>query len=149
MKYLGLTFVAAAALALAGCAAGTGRTAVSSPNAPEAIGPYSQAVKAGGFLFLSGQIAIDPKTGRLAAAAGVEEQTRQVMDNLKAVLGADGLAFDDVVATTIYVKDLSDFAKVNDVYGSYFKSAPPARATVEVGRLPRDAKVEISAIAAH
>lgn len=120
---------------------------VSTPNAPEAIGPYSQAIRAGNTLYLAGQIPIDPKTKELKKDASVEEQTKLVLENLKAVLEADGMTMANVVSTTVYLKDLNDFAKMNQVYGTYFTSAPPARATVEVARLPRDVKVEIGAIA--
>ncbi len=145
-----------AALALSACAVTTtsapaaphamGHEVVASSGAPAAIGPYSQGIKSGPMLFLSGQIALDPKTGQIVAGA-IEEQTRQALENLKAVLAANGMSTDDVVATTVYVKDLNDFAKLNAVYGGYFTSKPPARATVQVARLPRDALVEISAIA--
>lgn len=120
---------------------------VSTPNAPEAIGPYSQAIRAGNTLYLAGQIAIDPKTKELKKDASIEEQTKLVLENLKAVLEADGMTMANVVSTTVYLKDLNEFAKMNAVYGTYFPSAPPARATVEVARLPRDVKVEIGAIA--
>jgi 2-iminobutanoate/2-iminopropanoate deaminase len=120
---------------------------ISTQNAPEAIGPYSQAIRAGNMVFLAGQIAIDPKTKQLMKDASIEDQTRLVLDNLKAVLEADGLTMEHVVSTTVFMKDLNEFAKMNEVYGTYFKSAPPARATVEVARLPRDVKVEIAAIA--
>jgi len=120
---------------------------VASPDAPEAIGPYSQAIRAGNVLYLSGQIPIDPKTKKLMNEASIEDQTRLVLDNLKAVLAADGLTLADVVSTTVYMKDLNDFGKMNAVYGSYFTSNPPARATVQVARLPRDVAVEIGAIA--
>jgi 2-iminobutanoate/2-iminopropanoate deaminase len=98
-------------------------------------------------VFLAGQIAIDPKTNQLNKDAGIEEQTRLTLDNLKAVLEADGLTMDHVVSTSVFLKDLNDFGKMNDVYATYFKAVPPARATVEVARLPRDAKVEIVGIA--
>ena len=120
---------------------------ISTPNAPEAIGPYSQAIRAGHMVFLAGQIAIDPKTKQLMKDASIEDQTRLVLDKLKAVLEADGLTMDNVVSTTVFMKDLNEFGKMNEVYGTYFKNAPPARATVEVARLPRDVKVEIAAIA--
>jgi 2-iminobutanoate/2-iminopropanoate deaminase len=122
---------------------------IASPNAPEAIGPYSQAIKSGKTVYLSGQIAIDPKTKQLTASASIEDQARLVLENLKAVLAADGLTMDHIVSTTVFLTDLNDFAKMNDVYASYFKSAPPARATVEVAHLPRSAKIEIVAIAVH
>lgn len=115
-------------------------------SAPKAIGPYSQAVAWNELVFLSGQIPLDPATGALVEG-GIEEQTARVMENLKAVLAAAGAGFDTVLKTTIYVKDLGDFAKVNEIYGRYFPSNPPARATVEVARLPRDVRVEVDAIA--
>jgi 2-iminobutanoate/2-iminopropanoate deaminase len=122
---------------------------ISSPNAPEAIGPYSQAVKSGKTVYLSGQIAIDPKSKQLISDASIEDQTRLVLENLKAVLAADGLTMDSIVSATVFLTDLTEFAKMNEVYATYFKNAPPARATVEVAHLPRSAKVEISAIAVH
>jgi 2-iminobutanoate/2-iminopropanoate deaminase len=124
-----------------------GKTVIASPNAPAAIGPYSQAIKVGKTVYLSGQIAIDPKTKQLVASASIEYQTRQVLENLKAVLAADGLTMDNVVSTTVFLKDLNEFGKMNEVYGAFFKSEPPARTTAEVARLPRDAKIEISAVA--
>jgi 2-iminobutanoate/2-iminopropanoate deaminase len=126
---------------------GAGKQVISTPNAPEAIGPYSQAIRAGNLLFLSGQIAIDPATKELMADSSIEEQTKLVLSNLQAVLEAAGLSMDDVVQTTVFLADLDDFSKMNEVYGGFFKSQPPARATVEVARLPRDARVEIAAIA--
>ncbi len=115
-------------------------------RAPKAIGPYSQAVQAGDLVFLSGQIPLDPATGELVAG-DVVAQTRRVMDNLAAVLAAASASFSDVVKTTIYLVDLSTFARVNEVYGSYFSKDPPARATVQVAALPRGAQVEIDLIA--
>jgi 2-iminobutanoate/2-iminopropanoate deaminase len=123
------------------------RKAVHSDGAPRAIGPYSQAIQAGNWLFCSGQIPLDPKTGEMVGASDVQEQTRQVMHNLQAVLQAGGASLAQVVKTTIYLKDLADFGAVNEVYGAYFKEAPPARATVQVAGLPRGALVEIDAIA--
>lgn len=123
------------------------KVVVETSAAPKAIGPYSQAVKANGFLFVSGQIPVEPETGHMTAVDAVA-QTKQVMENLSLILNAEGLSFADVVKTTIYLTDLSDFARVNDAYGAYFESAPPARATVQVAALPRGAKVEIEAIAA-
>jgi 2-iminobutanoate/2-iminopropanoate deaminase len=125
----------------------TGKKVISTPAAPNAIGPYSQAIRAGKTLYLAGQIAIDPKTNQVLSNESIEEQTRRVLENLTAVLAADGLTMDHVVTTTVFLKDLSEFDKMNAVYATYFKNAPPARATVEVARLPRDVKVEISAIA--
>lgn len=135
-------------LALSGPVYAQEKKVISSPDAPQAIGPYSQAIRAGKTLYLAGQISIDPKTKQLNTGT-IEEQTRLVLENLKAVLAADGLTMDHVVSTSVFLKDLNEFAKMNEVYGTYFKSAPPARATVEVARLPRDVKVEISAIAVH
>ncbi len=122
------------------------RDAVHSEAAPKAVGPYSQGIKAGGFLFTSGQIPLDPGTGKLVAG-GIDDQTRRVMENLRAVLAAAGTTFDDVVKTTIYLTNLSDFATVNTIYASYFGSTPPARSTVQVAALPLGASVEIDLIA--
>jgi 2-iminobutanoate/2-iminopropanoate deaminase len=122
------------------------KQAVSSPNAPKAIGPYSQAVRAGHLLFVSGQIPLDPATGTIVEG-DVAAQTRRVMDNLGAVLEAAGLSFADVVRTTVFLADMNDFATVNGVYGEYFAEPYPARATVQVARLPRDVRVEIDVIA--
>ena len=119
---------------------------VTSPNAPSPIGPYSQAVKANGMLFISGQIAINPSTGEMVTTDIVAE-TKQVMNNLSAILLEAGMNFTDVVKSTIFVKDLNNFATVNKVYGEYFNAEAPARETVEVSRLPKDANVEISCIA--
>jgi 2-iminobutanoate/2-iminopropanoate deaminase len=119
---------------------------VETSAAPAAIGPYSQAVRAGGFIFYSGQIPLDPQTGALVGE-GIAEQTRQVMANIKAVLSASGRSFDDVVKTTIYLTDLADFATVNEIYGEYFRETPPARACVQVAALPKGAKIEIEWIA--
>ena len=121
-------------------------TAVSTDAAPKAIGPYSQAVIAGGFVFCSGQIALDPATGAVVDG-DTRAQAARVMENLRAVLAAAGVGMDRVVRCTIFLKDLGDFAVVNEVYGGYFTATPPARATVEVSRLPRDVRVEIDAIA--
>ena len=124
------------------------KTAISSADAPKAIGPYSPAIRAGDLLFLSGQIALDPATGQLIDG-DVKTQTRRVMDNLGALLAAAGLSFESIVRTTVFLADLGDFAAVNDVYGAYFAAPAPARATVQVARLPRDARVEIDAIASY
>ena len=126
-----------------------GKQAISSPNAPEAIGPYSQAIKSGNTVYLSGQIALDPKTKQLMSDASIEDQTRLVLENIKAVLAADGLTMDNIVSATVFLTDLANFAKMNEVYATYFRNMPPARATVEVAHLPRSAKIEISAIAVH
>ena len=121
---------------------------VRTPNAPAAIGPYSQAIDCGNFLFVSGQIPLDPATGAVVGA-DTSAQTRQVLRNLAAVLEAAGLSLAHVVKTTVYLKDLSDFAAMNEVYGEVFADVAPARATVEVSRLPRDVRVEIDLIAAR
>lgn len=121
---------------------------VSTDRAPKAIGPYSQAVRANGFVFLSGQIPLDPSTGEMVQG-DVVAQTKRVMQNLEAVLAAAGSSFDRVVRATIYLADLADFAKVNEVYGAHFPSEPPARATVQVAALPRGARVEIDLVAAE
>ena len=115
-------------------------------RAPQAIGPYSQAVKANGFVFVSGQIPIDPKTGQFIAG-GIAEQTEQVLKNLAALLEAAGSGLDCVMKTTVFMADMEDFAVMNEIYGRFFTDEPPARATVQAARLPRDARVEIEAIA--
>lgn len=122
------------------------RAAVSTDKAPGAIGPYSQAIRAGEFLFVSGQIPLDPATGQLVDG-DIAAQTLQVMRNLGEVLKAGGASFQDVVRSTIYLADLADFAVVNEVYGRQFTPPAPARATVQVARLPRDARVEIDVVA--
>jgi len=119
---------------------------IQTANAPQAIGPYSQAVKAGEFLFASGQIPIDPNTGEFVAG-GIAEQTEQVLKNLSAVLEAAGSSLERVVKTTVFLVDMAEFVAMNEVYGRYFKNQPPARATVQAARLPRDARVEIEAVA--
>jgi len=120
---------------------------ISTENAPKAIGPYSQAVAMNGFLFLSGQVAFHPGSGQIVDG-DVAAQTERVFENLKAVLEAAGSSFEKVVKTSVFLKDMSDFAKMNEVYARYFPSNPPARSTVEVARLPRDVRVEIDCIAA-
>ena len=119
---------------------------IQTEHAPNAIGPYSQAVKANGLVFASGQIPIDPETGQFVAG-GIVEQTEQVLKNLAAVLEAAGSGLDRIVKTTVFLADMQEFAAMNEVYGRFFKETPPARATVEAARLPRDARVEIEAIA--
>jgi 2-iminobutanoate/2-iminopropanoate deaminase len=119
---------------------------IKTDNAPQAIGPYSQAVKVNGFIFASGQIPIDPATGQFVEG-GIAEQTEQVMKNVSAVLQAAGSSLDRVVKTTVFLADMGEFTAMNEVYGRYFAQEPPARATVEAARLPRDARVEIEAIA--
>lgn len=122
------------------------KAAISSADAPAAIGPYSQAVRSGDLVFLSGQIPLDPKTGELVKGS-IELETTRVLDNLQAVLTAAGCSFADVVRTTIYLTDLGDFAKVNETYGARFSGVFPARASVQVAALPRGARVEIDAVA--
>ena len=123
-----------------------GRKIIKTSDAPQAIGPYSQAVEAGGFVFVSGQIPLDPKTGNVLQG-DIKMQTKLVMDNAKAVLAAAGCSMSRVVKATIYLKSMADFALVNEVYGGYFPADPPARATIEVSRLPKDVAVEIDFIA--
>ena len=124
----------------------TVREIIQTASAPQAIGPYSQAVKTNGLVFASGQIPIDPTTGQFVAG-GIEEQTEQVLKNLSAVLEAAGSGLNRVIKTTVFLADMQEFSAMNDVYGRFFNQDPPARATVEASRLPRDAKVEIEAIA--
>jgi 2-iminobutanoate/2-iminopropanoate deaminase len=113
---------------------------------PKPIGPYSQAVKSNGFVFVSGQIALDPKTGEFVGT-DVGAQTERVMENLKAILEASGTSLSHVVKTTVYLKDMNDFASMNEVYAKYFTASPPARSTVQAARLPKDALVEIDVTA--
>lgn len=119
---------------------------VQTDNAPKAIGPYSQAIKANGLIFASGQIPLDPATMQIVEG-GIREQTGRVLNNLKAVLEAAGSSLDRVVKTTVFLADLNDFGDMNEVYGSFFGANPPARSTVEVARLPRDVRIEIDVIA--
>ena len=119
---------------------------ISTDKAPAAIGPYSQGVKAGGFLFLSGQIALDPQTMSVVPGDAAA-QTEQAMKNMKAALGSQGLDFSDVVKTTVFIKDMNEFGRINEVYGRFFEKDAPARSCVEVARLPKDVLVEIEAIA--
>lgn len=133
------------ALALTAPAAAQNRV-ISTPNAPAAIGPYSQAIMAGNTLYLAGQIAIDPATNQVKSGT-IEEETKLVLDNLKAVLEAAGMTMANIVSTTVFMADLNEFPRMNAVYATYFPQNPPARATVQVARLPRDVKVEIAAIA--
>lgn len=122
------------------------KTVISTPDAPAAIGPYSQAIVSNGFVFVSGQIALDPATGQLVPG-GIEEQTTRVIENLAAVLKAAGSSLSEVVKTTVYLKDMGEFTAMNAVYAQYFSTDAPARATVEAARLPRDVRVEIDCIA--
>jgi 2-iminobutanoate/2-iminopropanoate deaminase len=120
---------------------------ISTNEAPAAIGPYSQAVRSGRFLFCSGQIPLDPKSGEIVTG-DIATQTRRVLDNIASILRAEGMTFDNLVKTTIFLTNLEDFQRVNETYGSYFKQGPPARSTVQVSALPRGANVEIEVIAA-
>lgn len=122
------------------------RRIVSTPNAPAAIGPYSQAVQTGNILWLAGQIAIDPATNQVRHGT-IEEETKLVLDNLKAVVEAAGMTMANIVSVTVFLKDLDEFPRMNAVYATYFPTNPPARATVQVARLPRDVKIEIAAVA--
>ena len=122
------------------------KSVVYSEHAPEPIGPYSQAIQTGNLLFVSGQIALQRSSGAMITAS-IEEETKQVMANIKAVLAAAGMDFSHIVKTSIFLKDMNNFPVVNQVYGTFFKENPPARETVEVSRLPKDANVEISCIA--
>ncbi len=122
------------------------RETVKTDEAPSAIGPYTQAIKAEGFVFLSGQIPLDPKTGQLVGQ-DIKQQTRRVLESIKAILEAAGSSLEKVVKCTVYLKDLNDFGPMNEEYGSYFKQLPPARTTVQVAKLPRDALIAIDVIA--
>ena len=122
------------------------REVISTDRGPKAIGPYSQAIRANGFVFISGQVALDPKTNQLIEG-DIRVQTERVLENLKGILEAASSSLDRVVKTTVFLKDMSEFAAMNEVYGRYFPSNPPARATVEVARLPKDVRVEIDLIA--
>ncbi|MBO4852707.1 MAG: RidA family protein [Schwartzia sp.] len=121
---------------------------ISTSDAPKAIGPYSQAIEAGGFIFVSGQIPLIPATGEIVEGS-VEVQTARVLENLKAILDAAGSSLENVVKTTVYITNMDDFAKVNGIYGQYFQENPPARVCVEVSKLPKGVLVEIDVIATH
>jgi 2-iminobutanoate/2-iminopropanoate deaminase len=136
------TLAAAVLLALPAAA----QQVISTPKAPAAIGPYSQAILAGNTLYLAGQIAIDPATNQVKPGT-IEEETKLVLDNLKAVVEAAGMTMANIVSTTVFMADLNEFPRMNAVYATYFPTNPPARATVQVARLPRDVKIEIAAIA--
>lgn len=120
---------------------------ISTTNAPGAIGPYSQAIEVNGFVYASGQIPIIPETGELAV--GIEAQAKQALTNVKGIMEAAGLGMDNIVKTTVFIKDMNDFAKVNEVYATFFKSDFPARSCVEVARLPKDVLIEVEVIAAR
>jgi 2-iminobutanoate/2-iminopropanoate deaminase len=122
------------------------REVITASKAPKAVGPYSTAVRQNGFVFLSGQIPLDPESGQLVTGS-IEEQTARVLDNVSLVLDGAGLTMADVVKTTVFLKDMGEFPRMNEVYAKYFPKDPPARSTVEVARLPRDVQVEIEAIA--
>jgi 2-iminobutanoate/2-iminopropanoate deaminase len=119
---------------------------ISTTDAPAAVGPYSQAVRAGSTVYCAGQIPLDPKSGQIVSG-GIDAQTRRVLDNITAVLGAEGLTFDNIVKTTIFLTNLGDFQTVNEIYASYFQQQPPARSTVQVPALPKGANIEIEVIA--
>lgn len=123
------------------------RETVLTDKSPKPIGPYSQAIRANGFLYVSGQVALDPKTGELVGA-DVGQQTQRTLENIRGILEAAGSNLHHVVKTTVFLKDMNDFAAMNEAYAKYFPSAPPARSTVQVARLPKDALVEIEVIAA-
>lgn len=119
---------------------------IKTERAPQAIGPYSQAILTKEFIFVSGQIHLDPKTGEMVTGS-IREQTKQILENIKAVLEAAGSSLDQVVKTTVFLQDMNDFSQMNEVYASYFRPPYPARSTIQVARLPRDARIEIEAIA--
>jgi 2-iminobutanoate/2-iminopropanoate deaminase len=119
---------------------------ISTNEAPAAVGPYSQAVRIGSTVYCAGQIPLDPKSGQIVSK-DISEQTRRVLDNISAILKVEGLLFENIVKTTIFLTDLADFQTVNEIYASYFKQAPPARSTVQVAALPKGARIEIEAIA--
>ena len=123
------------------------KSVVSTKNAPSAIGPYSQAIRAGDLLFVSGQIPIDPATGRLIEDVTIQTQTRRVMENLLAIVRAAGGSAENIVRTTVFLRNINDFAEMNSVYGEYFKTDPPARSTIQAARLPKDVAIEIDCIA--
>ena len=123
------------------------RDVVTTDRGPKPIGPYSQAIKSAGFIFLSGQVALDPKSGELTGG-DIRQQTERTLNNIKGILEAAGANLHHVVKTTVFLKDMNDFTAMNEVYGRYFTSAPPARSTVQVARLPKDALVEIEVTAA-
>jgi 2-iminobutanoate/2-iminopropanoate deaminase len=124
----------------------SGKHVVASPDAPPAIGPYSQGIKAGGFIFLSGQIPLVGPTGKIVSGM-IKEQTEQVILNIQALLASEGLTLDDVVKATVFLASMNEFSAMNEIYAKYFTGTPPARSTVEVSRLPRDVRVEIEVIA--
>jgi 2-iminobutanoate/2-iminopropanoate deaminase len=124
------------------------KNVVITDRGPKPIGPYSQAIKANGFIYLSGQVALDPKTGEMASSSDIRQQTERVFENIKGILEAAGANLHHVIKATVFLKDMNDFSAMNEVYARYFTAAPPARSTVQVSRLPKDALVEIEVIAA-
>lgn len=143
-----LALLAAALIAVPVHAQGGGEV-IATPNSPAAIGPYSQAIRVGNTLYLAGQIALDPATNQMIEDRSIEAETRRVLDNLKAVVEAAGFEMRHIVSTTVFMADLNEFARMNAVYATYFPQNPPARATVQAARLPRDVRIEIAAIAAR
>lgn len=144
-KCLSLLLALTLLCAVATAASAASRSVVVPEKAPKAVGPYSQGIAAGGFVYTSGQLPLDPATDTMPE--GIEAQARQSLDNVKAVLEAAGSGLDKVVKVTIFVKDLNDFSKVNAIYATYFTQDPPARSCVEVARIPKDALIEIEAVA--
>lgn len=144
-----IALLAAALLAAPVAFAQSGAEVIATPNSPAAIGPYSQAIRVGNTLYLAGQIALDPATNQMIADRSIEAETRRVLDNLKAVVEAAGFQMSDIVSTTVFMADLNEFGRMNAIYATYFPTNPPARATVQAARLPRDVRIEIAAIAAR
>ena len=145
-RCFGMAGLAGLVFMMAMAAGAQTKRAVETPNSPKAIGPYSQAIVANGFVYTAGQVGADPKTGTLVEG-GIVEQTEQVINNLEAILKAAGSSLDDAVKTTVFLAGMNDFAKMNEVYAKRFKAPYPARSTVQVARLPRDAKIEIEVVA--
>lgn len=145
-RFLLLVLLAPMTLFLIGCSSPTAKKVINTDQAPEAIGPYSQAIQAGDMIYTSGQIALDPATGKMVSP-DIKAQTEQAMENLKNVIEAGGSDLSQVVKVTLYIKDMNDFSTINEIYGSYFKDDFPARSCVEVSSLPKGALIEIEAIA--
>lgn len=145
-RFLAVVLLLVVTLSLSACSNSGYKEVINSDQAPEAIGPYSQAIQAGDIIYTSGQIALDPATGELVSP-DIEAQTEQVMENLKNVIEAGGSDLSRVVKVTLYIRDMNDFSAINDIYGSYFKDAYPARSCVEVSSLPKGALIEIEAVA--
>jgi 2-iminobutanoate/2-iminopropanoate deaminase len=142
-----LCWVPIAVMPLVGCGQVAGKTAVAARGAPAAIGAYFQGIRAGNTVYVAGQIALDPRTGKLISDTSIEAQTQQVLENLRAILEADGMTLDNVVSTQVFVRDIDEVRRMNAVYGTSFGKPAPAHAVVEVSRLPRDAGFEIAATA--